>query len=36
MGETDPVGLVEQVEGLSAAERDLILGNSARKLLRMN
>jgi aminocarboxymuconate-semialdehyde decarboxylase len=36
MGETDPVGLVNQVERLSAAERDLILGNGARKLLRLN
>ncbi len=35
MGETDPVGLVDQVAGLSKAERELILKGSALKLLNM-
>ena len=35
MGETDPVGLVDLVAGLSKAERELILKGSALKLLNM-
>lgn len=36
MGETDPVGLLDSVAGLSKGERDLIAGGSARKLFKMN
>ena len=35
MGLPDPVGTVEHLSGLSDAERDLILGASAAKLLRL-
>lgn len=35
MGETDPVGLLDSVEGLSKSERDLIARGSAMKLLNM-
>jgi aminocarboxymuconate-semialdehyde decarboxylase len=35
MGLTDPVGTVEHLNGLSDAERDLILGTTAAKLLRL-
>ena len=36
MGETDPVGLVDRVPGLSAKERDLIVGGNATRLLRLD
>ncbi|MGY9005824.1 MAG: amidohydrolase family protein [Alphaproteobacteria bacterium] len=36
MGEPDPVALVNEVEGLSDAERDAIMGGTARDLLKMN
>ena len=35
MGLADPVGTVEHLSGLSDAERDLILGATAAKLLRL-
>jgi len=35
MGLTDPVGTVERLSALSDAERDLILGTTAAKLLRL-
>ena len=35
MGLTDPVGTVERLSALSDAERDLILGATAAKLLRL-
>ena len=35
MGLTDPVGTVERLGALSDAERDLILGATAAKLLRL-
>ncbi len=35
MGETDPVGLLDSVAGLSKSERDLIARGSAMKLLNM-
>ena len=35
MGLTDPVGTVERLSALSDAERDLILGTAAAKLLRL-
>jgi aminocarboxymuconate-semialdehyde decarboxylase len=35
MGLADPVGTVERLSGLSDAERDLILGATAAKLLRL-
>lgn len=35
MGLTDPVGTVERMSALSDAERDLILGTTAAKLLRL-
>lgn len=33
MGEDDPLGLVDRVEGLSQADRDLIVGGNASRLL---
>jgi aminocarboxymuconate-semialdehyde decarboxylase len=36
MGEPDPVALVNQVEGLSDAERATIMGGAAKALLKMN
>jgi hypothetical protein len=35
MGEPDPVALVDAVEGLSDAEREMIKSGTARELLRM-
>jgi len=35
MGLTDPVGDVERLDALSAAERDLIIGQTALRLLRL-
>ncbi|HZI83371.1 MAG TPA: amidohydrolase family protein [Casimicrobiaceae bacterium] len=35
MGLTDPVGEIERLEALTAAERDLIMGHTAAKLLRL-
>ena len=36
MGLTDPIGTVERLTALSEAERDLILGTTAAKLLRLD
>ncbi|MEE8283486.1 MAG: amidohydrolase family protein [Alphaproteobacteria bacterium] len=36
MGEPDPVALVNQVEGLSDAERETIMGGAAKALLKMD
>ena len=36
MGETDPVGLVDAVDGLSAAERETIKSGAATKLFKLN
>ncbi|MDH3242521.1 MAG: amidohydrolase [Alphaproteobacteria bacterium] len=36
MGEPDPVALVNEVEGLSDAERDMIMSGTAKELLKMN
>ena len=36
MGEHDPVALVNEVDGLSDAERETIMGGAAKKLLKMN
>ena len=36
MGETDPVGMLEQVPGLTASEREAILRGTAKTLLGMN
>lgn len=33
MGESDPLGLVDRVDGLSATDRDLIIGGNAARLL---
>ena len=35
MGLTDPVGTVERLDALTAAERDLIIGQTAVRLLRL-
>jgi aminocarboxymuconate-semialdehyde decarboxylase len=35
MGLTDPLGEVERLEALSAVERELIIGKTAAKLLRL-
>jgi len=35
MGLTDPLGDVERLDALSAAERNLIIGETAVKLLRL-
>jgi aminocarboxymuconate-semialdehyde decarboxylase len=36
MGEPDPVALVNEVEGLTDAEREKIMSGTARELLKMN
>ena len=35
MGADDPVERIERVEGLSADEREMILGTTARRLLKL-